>query len=111
MVELECSKESRGWLDSALKKVVSASGSVHHVISRIEVEIVDIDPSTEAEDVGKAVRGFFDHGSKLELRVSLIKRAFRGNRKAYVFLEEARALKLLKATHLRLPGSVQGNIF
>ena len=63
---------------------------------------MDIDPSTDAEDVEEAVRGFFDHGSELELKVSLTKRPFRGNRKACVILGETWPLKLLKATHIEI---------
>ena len=85
MVELKCSKEDRGWLDSALKEVIAASGTVRHLIPRIEVELVDIDPSIEAEDVEDAVRGFFDHGSELELKVCLTKIPSKGNRRRTSF--------------------------
>ena len=50
LVELKCSKEGRGRLDTALKEVIGASGKVRHLIPRIEVEIADIEPSIEAED-------------------------------------------------------------
>ena len=70
LVELKCFKEGRGRLDTTLK------------------------PSIEDEDVEAAVRGFFDHGTELELKVSLTKRPYRGNRKAYVLLDKARAMKL-----------------
>ena len=102
LVELKCSKGGRGRLDTALKEVIDASGTARHLIPRIEVEIADIEPSIEAEDVEDALRGFFDHASELELKVSLTKRTYRRNRKAYVLLEEARALKLLKATHIKI---------
>ena len=102
LMELKCSKEDRGQLDSAFKEVNGVSGSICHLTPRIEVEIADIDPSNNAENVEEAVRGFFDHGSKLELKVSLTKRLFRGNRKAYVLLQETWALKLLKATHVKI---------
>ena len=48
------------------------------------------------------MRGFVDHASVLELKVSLTKRPYRGNRKAYVLLEETRASKLLKATYIKI---------
>ena len=38
----------------------------------------------------------------MEFRVSLTKTPFRGNKKTYVLLEEARALKLLKAAHIKI---------
>ena len=91
LVEIKCSKEGRGRLDTALKEVIG-----------IEVEIADIEPSIEAEHVEDAVKDFFDNASELKLKGSLTKRPYRGNRKAYVLLEEARALKLLKATHIKI---------
>ena len=45
---------------------------------------------------------FFDQEPELELRVSLSKTPYRGNRKAYVLQEEARALKLLKGAHIKI---------
>ena len=60
----------------------SASGTVRHIIPGIKVEIADIEPSIEAENVEDAVRGFFNHVSELELKMSLIERLYRGNRKA-----------------------------
>ena len=98
LVKLKCSKEDRRWLYFTFKEVISASGSARHLIPRIEVEIADIDPSIDAEDVGKAVRGFFDWGSGLELKVPLTGRPIRGNIKACVCLEETWVIKLLKAT-------------
>ena len=54
------------------------------------------------EDAEDAVRSFFEKESELELRVSLSKAPYRGNRKAYVLLEEARALKLLKGAYIKI---------
>ena len=102
LVDLKCSKEDRGRLDTALKEVIGASGTARHLIPRIEVEIANIEPSIEAGDVENAVRGFFDHASELELKVSFTKRPYRGNRKVYVLLEEVRALKLLKVTDIKI---------
>ena len=61
LVELKCSKEGRERLDTALKEVIGGSGTVRRLIPRIEIEIADIEPSIEVEDVENAVRGFFDH--------------------------------------------------
>ena len=102
LVELKFSKKGRGRLDTALREVIGASRTVRHLIPRIEVKIADIEASIEAEDVENAVRGFFDHASELELKVSLTKRPSPGNRKAYVLLEKARALKLLKVTYIKI---------
>ena len=61
---------------TALEEVIGASGTVYHLIPRIDVEITGIEPSIEAEDVEDAVRGFFDHASELELKVSLAGRPY-----------------------------------
>ena len=70
-MELKCSKKDRGWLYSTFKEVIGASGSVRHLILKIEMEIANIDPSTDGEYVDEAVRGFFDHRSELKLKLSL----------------------------------------
>ena len=41
LVELKCSKEGKGRRDTAFKEVIGASGTVRHLIPRIEVEIAD----------------------------------------------------------------------
>ena len=74
LVELKSSKEGRGRLDTALKEVIGASGTVRQLIPRIEVKIADIEPNIQAEDVEDALNGFFDHALELELKVSLTKR-------------------------------------
>ena len=60
LVELKCFTKSRGRLDTAFKEAVGARGTVRHLIPRIEVEIADLEPTIEAEDVEDAVRSFFD---------------------------------------------------
>ena len=102
LVELRCFKEGRGQLDAAFKEAIGVNGTVDHLIPRIGIKIEDLEPSIAVEDVENAVRGFFQQGSEMELRVSLTKRPYRGNRKKYVLLEEARALKLLKTVHIKI---------
>ena len=82
LVEVKCSKKDKGLLDTAFKESIGASGAVRHLTARIEVEIADQEPSIGAEDVEEAVRGFFEQGPEMELRVSLTKTPYRGNRKA-----------------------------
>ena len=97
LVQLKCSKKDRGWLYATVKEAVGASGAICHLIPRIEVEIDDLEPIIVAEDVGEAVRSFFEQRPEMEFRISLTKTPYRGNRKAFVLLEEASASKLLKA--------------
>ena len=102
LVEMKCSTKSRGRLDTAFKEVIGARGTVQRLIPLIEVEIADLEPTIEAEDVEDAVKSFFDQEPKLDLRVSLSKTHYGGNRKTYLLLEESRALKLLKRTHIKI---------
>ena len=108
-VELKCSIKSRGRLETAFKEVIGVKGTVRHLIPRIEVDITDLEPTIEADDVEDADRRFFGQEPYLELRVSLSMTPYRGNRSrfplyasAYVLLEEARALKLLKGAHIKI---------
>ena len=50
LVELKCSKEGRGQLNSTLKEVICSRGTVFHLIPRTEVVVTDIEPISEAED-------------------------------------------------------------
>ena len=95
-------KEGRGWLNSAFQEAIVVSGTVRHLISRIEVEITDLDPSIKREEVEEAVREFCQQGPEIELRVFLTKRLYRGIKKACFLLKGARALKLLKVTHIKI---------
>ena len=67
LVELKCSTKSGGRLDTVFKEAVGARGTVRHLIPRIEDEIADLDPITEAEDVEDSVRSFFDKEPEMEL--------------------------------------------
>ena len=102
LVKLKCSKKDRGRLETTFKEVIGVSGAVRHLIHRIEVEIADLEPSIKAEDVEEAVRGFFGQGPEMKLRVFLTKPPYSENRKAYLLLEEVRAIKLLKAAHIKI---------
>ena len=102
LVELKCSTKSRGRLDTAFKEAVGARETVHHLIQWIKVKIADLDPTTKAEDIEDKVRSFFHKEPEMEITVSLSKTPYRGNQKAYVLLEEARALKLLKGAHIKI---------
>ena len=44
----------------SFKETIGVNETVRHLIPRIKVEIDDLEPSFEAEDVEEAVRGFFE---------------------------------------------------
>ena len=102
LVELKCPKEGRWRLDSAFQEAIGISGTVLHLVTRIEVETTDLDPSIKGEEVEEAVREFSQQGPEMELRVALRKKPHRGIRNSYVILEEVRALKPLKAAHIKI---------
>ena len=57
LVDLKRSAENRQRQNPAFSEVVGASGSVHHLISRIELEVTDINPNIQIQDVEEAIRG------------------------------------------------------
>ena len=78
------------------------AGSARHVVPLIEVEILDIDPTTEVPEVQESLRSCLLEGTTSEMMVNMTRRPFRDTRKAVIKLEESRALKLLKATHIKI---------
>ena len=63
---------------------------------------MDIEPSIEVKDVDEAVRGFFNFGLSMDLKMCLTKRSFRGTRQAYVRLEKVQARELIKVNHIKI---------
>ena len=102
LVEVKSAGENRGRLDSAFRGVVGESGSVRHLVPTAQVEIFDVDPTVEKEEVAEAVRSYLREEPSSEVKVSLTRKPFRGTRKAFVRLEEVRALTLLKATRIKI---------
>ena len=102
LVEIKCAARDRGKLDSAFRDAVGESGSVRHLVPMVEVEILDVDPTVEEEEVAKVVRSCLREEPSACVKVFLTRKPFRGTRKAFVRLEEASALTLLKATHIKI---------
>ena len=68
----------------------------------VEVKILDVDPTVEEEEVVEAVRSCIWEEPSEGVEVSLTRKPFRDTRKAFVRLEEARAMTFLKATHMKV---------
>ena len=102
LVEVKCTAEDRGRLDSAFRDVVGPSESVRHLVPTVEVEILDIDIIADTEEIAEAIRDCLREKAPLHVKVCMTKRPFRGTRKAFVRLKEARASKLLKAAHIKI---------
>ena len=95
LVEIKCAAGDKGKLDSAFRNAVRESGSVRHLVPMV-------DPTVEEEEVAKAVRSCLREEPSACVKVSLTRKPFRGTRKAFVRLEEASALTLLKTTHVKI---------
>ena len=102
LVEVKCTAEDRGRLDSAFRDVVGKCGSVRHLVRTVEVEITYIDPTTETEEIAEAMSDCLREEAPLDVKVCMTKRPFTGTRKAFVRLDEAPASKLLKAAHIKI---------
>ena len=68
----------------------------------VEVDVLDIDPTLEVPEVQEALRNCLREETASELMVTMTKRPFRGTSKSFIKLEESRALKLLKVTHIKI---------
>lgn len=64
-------------LSSIIAAAVEMSGVVRHLILKTEVEILNVDPTTEREEVEEALRRFFGGKSPLKTRVSMTRTLFR----------------------------------
>ena len=82
--------------------MIGKLGSVRHLVPTVEVEMLDIDLTVETEEVREADRSSLQEKSSAGIKVCRMKKTFRGTRKAYIMLEEARALKLLKVAHIKI---------
>ena len=102
LVEIKCAVKDRGRLDSTFRDVVEETGSVRHLVPTIEVKILDIDPTVEAREIAMAVRSSLREEPSSDVKVSLTRKPFIGTKKAFVRMEEVRALMLLKETHINI---------
>ena len=109
LMELKCFKEGKGWLDTALREAIGASGTVLHLILRIEIEITQSYPHKNRvgllqglpKDESKSVLplfSFWPHGGELpgaQPKLKLLKVCRRGARCEFLRKETA-VLTLLR---------------
>ena len=65
------------------------------------MEILHVDPTVKGEEIAEAARSCLREDPSLGVKVSLMTKPFRGTRKAFIGMEEARALMLLKELPMR----------
>ena len=69
-----------GRLESVFRDVVGESGSVSHLVPTVDVEIMDIDPTVEEEEVAEAVWSCIQEDLFSGIKVSLTRKPFRGTK-------------------------------
>ena len=75
---MRCASKDRHRLDSAFREVVGEQGIVRYLVPMIQVEILDLDSTTEEVEVEAAVRSCLHEDLSVEVKVSLARRPFRG---------------------------------
>lgn len=80
-----------------MSRVVYASSFLH-----TEVQVLDLDSETEVEEVEAAMRRHISETMSGEIKVSMNKKIFRGNLKAFVELSKDLALRLIRTAHLKV---------
>ena len=80
-VKVKCAAEDRGKPDSAFRDVVGESGLVRHVVPTVKLEILDIGPTAETEEVTEAVRSCRQEETSVGMKVCMTKKPFRRTRK------------------------------
>ena len=72
------------------------------------MEILGIDPTVEAKVVAEAIQSCLKEETASEVTVTVSKKPFRGTTKAFVRLEEARALKGVSSSVAHKKGGFLG---
>lgn len=102
VVEVGLVADGRSNLSADIKKVIEKGGSMKELALLTEVEVLDLDTSTDAKEVEAAVSRHFGDQPLRKILVSLTKRAFRGTLEAFVELTEETASKLTSAGQLKV---------
>ena len=71
LVEVRYAAKDRVRLDSAFRDEVGETGSVRHLVPTVDVEILDMDLTAEAEEVAEAVRSCLREEPSSEEKVSM----------------------------------------
>ncbi|XP_033228834.1 uncharacterized protein LOC117180444 [Belonocnema kinseyi] len=102
LVEVVPAADGRSKLSAAIRSVVGEDARVRELVPRTEVEVLDLDTTTDGEEFEAAIRRHFGEQLFGEMKVCLTKRAFRATLKAFVEINEEIATKLVHAGHLKV---------
>lgn len=80
--------DDRTKLYSAIREAFGAGRSVRELVPRTDVEVLDLDTTSDGQEVAEAVRKYFGDIKAKIVNVNITKRVFRGHLKAYVELSE-----------------------
>lgn len=102
LIEVKSEGEGRSKLSSAIRGAVGEAGYVRELVPRTEVEILDLDETTEEGEIKEALKRHFGLSQLGDVKVNLTKKAFRGNLKGFVELSEELAARLTRTGHLKV---------
>ena len=100
--ELKCNAKDRVGLNSAFREAIGVSGCIRHLVLTVEAEILDVGLTVEAKDIAEELWCCLREEPSSRVEVSLTKRPFTGTKEAFVGIEEAQALKLPKASYIKI---------
>ncbi|XP_033222480.1 uncharacterized protein LOC117176348 [Belonocnema kinseyi] len=102
LLEVGASPEDKASFRTKLKEAIQGAGEVRQLSPKCQVEIRDLDISTECDEVKDALKAFLGEDWNDETKINMTKTDFRGSLKAFAVLNETAANKLDKAGHVRI---------
>lgn len=100
LVELRATSEAKAIFGTAVRGAIGRSGEVRSLVPKAQVDIGDIDSATDEAEVKAALDFFFGEAGDYKINLSRVNRW--GNIKAFVEMEESKAVKLDQAGHIRV---------
>lgn len=102
LVEVGAKPEDQSKFGEALRGAIGNAGVVRLLVSRAQMDIRDLDASTDETEVRAALLNFFGGEDDGRFKVNLTRANRWGSRMAFVELEERLAVKLENAVHIKI---------
>lgn len=102
LVELSAKPEDKSRFSSALKAAVGEKGKVRSLVPRAEVDIRDLDPTTEKEEIKSALEAALEIKLNDDTKINMSRPNRWGVMMAFVELEETYANKLDEMNHIKI---------
>lgn len=102
LVELGATSEDKNALSDKLSEVIGATGSVHQLVPRTQLEISDIDAMAGEDEVREAILHLLGDSKGGEFKVTMTKANRWGRRVAFLDIDETTATKLVAADRIKI---------